>query len=226
MSLLSRDRVLVALEPNAVHAVRLKSGERRSASGGWQEVLAEILAGWTRAELTVVASNRLVRYVVVPRTAGVSGDAEELGLARHHFIRVHGERARDWHVRYSRETGLASAVDRGLIETLKEILGREKLKLRSLQPYLMAAFNRLRASVPAQGAWIVLPEPQATCVALYAEGAWAGVSVSRVTGEKAGEDAIERERMRMGGTDAPSTVLMAPSGSSPSDGYAMALCAK
>lgn len=213
MSLLSRDRVLVALGPHAVHAVRLKGNEKRSAAGAWQDVLPEVLAGWTRAEVTVVASNRLVRYVVVPRTAGVSGDAEELELARHHFIRVHGERAREWDVRYSRETGLASAVDRGLIETLKG-----KLKLRSLQPYLMAAFNRLRARVPKDGAWIVLPEPQATCVALYAKGAWLGVSVSRATGT----EAVERERLRMGSAQAPNTVLT-PHGD---DGYAMALTAQ
>jgi hypothetical protein len=219
---LSRDRVLVALEPHAVHAVRPKSNEKRSAAGAWQDVLPQVLAGWARADVTVVASNRLVRYVVVPRTAGVSGDAEELGLARHQFTRVHGERARDWDVRYSRETGLASAVDQGLIETLKQVISQEKRKLGSLQPYLMAAFNRLRARVPKEGAWIVLQEPEATCVALYTKGGWAGVSVSRA----AGDEAIARERLRMGGADAPNTVLMPPRSSSLDDGYAMAMSAQ
>ena len=160
-----------------------------------------------------MVSNRLVRYVVVPRTAGVSGDAQELALARHHFSRVHGERSRDWDVRYSRETGLASAVDQSLIDELKSLA-----RVRSLQPYLMAAFNRLRPRVPREGAWIVLPEAQATCVALYAKGAWAGVSVSRATGETA----IERERMRMGSAQAPNTVLTPPG----NDGYAMAMSAQ
>ena len=213
MSLLWRDRVLIGLEPRAVHAVRLKTHEKRSASGAWPDALKEVLAGWTRAEATVVASNRLVRYVVVPRTAGVSGEAEETALARHHFTRVYGERARDWDVRYSRESGLASAIDAELVEGL-----RKALKLRSLQPYLMAAFNRLRSKVPAAGAWIVLPEAEATCVALYAKGAWAGVSVSR----SAGEDAIARERLRMGGAEAPTTVLTPPA----HDGYAMAMSAQ
>ena len=213
MSLLSRDRVLIGLEPHAVHAVRLKTDEKRSARGAWPDALKEALAGWTRAEATVVASNRLVRYVVVPRTAGVSGEAEETALARHHFTRVHGERAHEWDVRYSRETGLASAMDAELVDGL-----RQALKLRSLQPYLMAAFNRLRAKVPAAGAWIVLPEAEATCVALFTQGAWAGVSVSR----SAGEEAIARERLRMGGAQAPETVLTLAA----SDGYAMALSAR
>ncbi len=214
MSLSWRERILLALEPQAVHAVRLKTGEKRS--GAWPEGLAEVLAGWPSAEVRVVASNRLVRYVVVPRTAGVSGDAEELALARHHFIRVHGERSRDWDVRYSRETGLASAIDKGLMDELRQKLKPHRLV--SLQPYLMAAFNRLRARVPKDGAWIVLPEAEATCVALYANGSWAGVAVNRA----GSEESLERERMRMGSARAPRTVLTPPG----NDGYAMALSAK
>ena len=175
-----------------------------------------MLAGWPGADVTVVASNRLVRYVVVPRTAGVSGDAEELALARHHFTRVHGERAREWDVRYSPETGLASAIDRGLLDELRETLKPHRLV--SLQPYLMAAFNRLRARVPKDGAWIVLPEAEATCVALYAAGRWAGVAVDRASRE----EALERERMRMGSAHAPGAVLTPPG----TDGYAMAATAQ
>jgi hypothetical protein len=214
VSLSWRERILIALEPQAVHAVRLKTGEKRS--GAWPEGLTQVLAGWPSAQVSVVASNRLVRYVVVPRTAGVSGDAEELALARHHFIRVHGERSRDWDVRYSRETGLASALDTGLLQELRERL--KPHRLASLQPYLMAAFNRLRARVPKEGAWIVLPEAEATCVALYANGGWAGVAVNRA----GSEESLERERMRMGSAKAPRTVLTPPA----NDGYAMAALAQ
>ena len=214
MSLSWRERIVIALEPQAVHAVRLKSGEKRS--GAWPQGLPQVLAGWPSAQVSVVASNRLVRYVVVPRTAGVSGEAEQLALARHHFIRVHGERSRDWDVRYSRETGLASAVDKGLLDELRE--GLKPHRLVSLQPYLMAAFNRLRARVPKEGAWIVLPEAEATCVALYANGSWAGVAVDRA----GAEESLERERMRMGSARAPRAVLTPPG----NDGYAMAALAQ
>jgi hypothetical protein len=220
VSLSWRERVVVALQPDAVHAVRLKSGERRSApgtaAGAWQDALKDALAAWPRAEVTVVASNRLVRYAVVPLTAGVSGEAEEQSLARHHFNKVYGDRAREWDVRYSRETGLASAVGKGLIGDLQQVISQGKSKLVSLQPYLMSAFNKLRPRVPAEGAWIVLPELQATCVALFAKNAWAGVSVSRMTGETV----IERERLRMGSAQAPGTVLRQEA-----DGFAMALSA-
>jgi hypothetical protein len=215
VSLSWRERILVALEPRAVHAVRVKDGEKRTAAGPWQEALKQVIAGWPVADVTVVASNRLMRYAVVPRTAGVSGEAEELALARHHFTRIHGERARHWDVRFSRQTGLASAVDMGLLQEVRD--GLKPLRLASLQPYLMAAFNALRARVPAEGAWIVLPEAEATCVALFVKGAWVGVSVSRTKSA----EAVERERLRIGSAQAPRTVLMPPG----NDGYAMAMVA-
>ena len=175
MSLLSRDRVLIGLEPRAVHAVRLKTHEKRSASGAWPDALKEVLAGWTRAEATVVASNRLVRYVVVPRTAGVSGEAEETALARHHFTRVYGERARDWDVRYSRESGLASAIDAELVEGL-----RKALKLRS----------RAIASSPAER----LTETQAQ--APLANNATQVASASGSTIHAPAAGTLERSRLK------------------------------
>jgi hypothetical protein len=211
VSLSWRDRVFVSLEPRAVHAVR--GSEKRQA-----EELKDVLAGWERADVTIVVSNRLVRYVVVPRTKEVSGEDEELALARHHFARVHGERARDWHVRISPETGLASALALSLVNELKAFFERKKsLRLVSLQPYLMAAFNRWRARVPREGAWIVLPEPEATCVALFERGSWSGVSVSRADPDQA----VARERLRMGGKNAPRMVLTPPE----NDGFAMAMSA-
>jgi hypothetical protein len=211
VSLSWRDRVFVSLAPRAVYGVR--GSEKRQA-----EELKDVLAGWERAEVTIVASNRLVRYVVVPRTKDVSGETEELALARHHFARLHGERTRDWHVRYSPDTGLASAIDLALLNELKAFFEKRKgLRLVSLQPYLMAAFNRWRARLPREGAWIVLPETEATCVALFERGSWSGVSVSRADPDQA----VARERLRMGGKNAPRTVLTPPE----NDGFAMAMTA-
>lgn len=209
MSPLWRDRIYVALALRTVHAVR--GSEKRHG-----DALKDVLAGWDRADVTIVASNRLVRYVVVPRSKDVSGEEEELALARHHFARLHGERAREWHIRFCSATGLASAIDLSLVEELKAFFEKRKgLRLVSLQPYLMAAFNRLRLRVPREGAWIVLPEAEATCVALYERGSWAGVSVSR------GQASIERERLRMGSGRGPQAVLTLPQ----NDPYAMALSA-
>ena len=186
MSRLWRERIALLLKP-----------------GEWQDAFKQALAGRKRADVTVVASNRLVRYVIVPRTKDVNGEDEELALARHHFSRLHGERVRDWHVRFDSCTGLASAVDLQLLEELKSHLKNHRLV--SLQPYLMAAFNASRDRVPKEGAWIVLPEAEATCVALFERGSWAGVSVS--CNQVPPEALLERERLRMGTPRSPRTVL-------------------
>ncbi len=55
-----------------------------------------------RMNVTVVLSNHFVRYAVVPFDSAVSGASEEeLALARFHFTKIHGERAKGWEVRMS-----------------------------------------------------------------------------------------------------------------------------
>jgi hypothetical protein len=151
--------------------------------------------------LTVVLSNRLVRYLVVPWNDALEGEAEEQAYLRHHFGRIHGERAKEWVFRWSE--GLASAVDKTVLEALKSALPRRgKAKLVSIQPELMAAFNRARGAVPPKGAWLVLPDEERACVALHVRGKWLAVQTAR--GEW--QALLERERHRVAG-DSPSTVI-------------------
>jgi hypothetical protein len=158
--------------------------------------------------VTVVLSNQLVRYAVVPWSEGLDTPEEEDAYVRHHFAKVYGERSRDWELRASEGAPgaprLASAVDRRLVEEIKAAFpDGGKAKLVSLQPQLMSAFNQWRASIPAEGAWLVLAEPGRACVALHGKSGWAGV----VNGKGAWLELLDRERYRLG-HDAPDTVLL------------------
>lgn len=147
--------------------------------------------------VTVVLSNHLVRYAVVPWSDALGSAAEEEAYVRHHFVRIHGERAKGWAVRASPDAGgvrLASAVDAPLIISIKRSFEGSKAKLVSIQPALMAAFNRARKDIPRAGAWLVLAEAGRACVALYA-GGWRAVQNAR----GAWEEVLERERLRIGG---------------------------
>src|SRR5262245_22297502 len=113
-----------------------------------------------RLRCTVVLPNRLVRYALVPFDAAVSGADEELALARFHFTRIHGERAKDWVLRLSPgargATRLASAVDPALVAEIRASFPRErKPRLVSIQPWLMAAFNRWRSELGRESGWLV-----------------------------------------------------------------------
>lgn len=134
---------------------------------------------------TVVVPNRQVRYAIVPWHDALEGEAEEQAYLRHHFARIHGERARSWAFRWSQ--GLASAVDTKLLSDLKT-----QKTVVSIQPQLMAGFNRARRKIPAIGAWLVQSEDDRACVALFAHGKWLAVQNARGSWE----EILERERHR------------------------------
>ena len=201
MSLSWRDRLLISLAPEAVALARVTAGLRPRltrkqvlscdpAFGAepWQGAAAalgsalEALRG-ERMRATVVLSNHFVRYAIVPFDAAVAGPDEELALARFHFAKVYGERASGWDIRMSEEPRsvprLASAVDGGLIEAIRGHFPRGgKLRLASVQPYLMSAFNTWRRNV-AQDSWLLLVEPQRASLALFGARKWLAVHSSR-----------------------------------------------
>jgi hypothetical protein len=164
--------------------------------------------GWrSRIDVSVVLSNHFVRYAVVPQQDGAATREEELALARFHFARIHGERAKAWEVRLSPESRgaqLACAIDAALLEAIKSSFARSKARLVSVQPHLMAVFNGLRRRIPREGAWLVLAERERTCLARLAQRGWASVHNGRETDAA---DLIERERSRSSGEPLPSLVL-------------------
>lgn len=215
MSRLFPERLLVSLSPSEILSVRLrgmfrgKPVEARTVacdpafgSEPWQGAIAALAAADRGLRATVVLSNHFVRYAIVPWSRGLDSDAEEEAYVRHHFAKIHGERAKAWALRWSAngETRLASAIDRGLLEALKQALPR----LASVQPWLMAAINRWRAAIPASGAWLALVEGERACVALHQGGRWRSVQNAK----GAWLDLLELERHRAGGA-VPELALVA-----------------
>jgi len=227
------DRLLVSLEPSAVRWVRLAGGwatriaEKRSVDADpafgqepWQGAVAALkhAAETWRAErlrVSVVLSNHFVRYAVVPPPRDAASPEEELALARFHFARIHGERAKSWELRLAQGRSdaprLACAVDAGLLEALRACFPKaSRARLASVQPYLMSAFNLWRARMPKEGAWFLLPEQGRACLALHAKGAWRAVQNVRAafSAPQDWEALLEREQHRAGADPAPRTVLV------------------
>jgi hypothetical protein len=160
-----------------------------------------------KGKVSVIVSNHFVRYALVPWSGALSGVAEETAYVRHHFLRVYGERAKAWSFRASPASRgaprLCSAIDTGFLQEIKNLFAKGKSKLVSVQPELMAIFNRWRGKVPASGAWLVMAEPERACIGLHAKGNWQAVHNAR--GEWLA--LLERERHRIGGT-LPDLVLL------------------
>jgi hypothetical protein len=224
VSRLFPEHLLVRLAAAELNVVRLRGLLRKVAvedsrvpcdpafgSERWQGAV-EALKTLTlegNCRVTVVLSNDFVRYALVPWSNALATPAEEEAYVRHHFAKVHGERAKEWLLRSSQSAAgaprLASAIDRKLLEEIQASFPRGgKARLVSVQPQLMNTFNQHRASIPASGAWLVIAEAERACVALHAGGRWRTVQNAK----GAWHALLDRERHRVEG-ELPDLVLLA-----------------
>ena len=123
-----------------------------------------------KSRLTVVLSNHLVRYAVLPWSPELTSSQEWLAFARHTFASVYGSLAAGWEIRLATSrrgaARIATAVDGALLSSLRALPG-----LVSVQPYLMSAFNVDRHRV-GDSAWLVLHESGRITLALITENEW------------------------------------------------------
>lgn len=194
MSPLWRDEVRVVLSPDRVVLARRKRGVRPQVSAQvevpcgqpagaepWRlplVALTEVLQEpqWRNANAVVILSSQFVRYVLVPWSDKLDSADEEIALARHCFSRIHGEVAEQWTIRLSKERAgasrVASAVDSLLMSELNTLFTASSLRLASIQPALMAAFNDSRRQMRGSSFWFVTAESGKLCVALISAGRW------------------------------------------------------
>lgn len=214
MSPLLRDRYCAVLRPDRVDLIRLKRGFKPvldlkqsvpvaagTEGAPWLPAVAalrEMVAGdaVARGDLAVVLSNHFVRYLLVPWDEQVGSIAEYEGYARIAFEGVFGETARAWTVRVSperfRAPRLAGAIDGELSQALRQA-GRDKLRLISVQPYLMAAFNRLGQPFRRRDFFFLLAEPGRACALAAVGGIWRVVRNHAVNDDSAISALVERE---------------------------------
>lgn len=208
---------LVFAGPSGKRAVEVDPSH---GSETWRSALdalrREALSWRARIDVSVILSSRFVRYAVVPQGGGAATPDEELALARFHFARIHGDLANGWDVRLSPDAAgpqLACATDSALIEGLRACFPRaSRARLVSVQPYLMAIYNRWRSRVPNEGAWLLLAERDRVCLARVAAKGWGAVqNLNEPAATPSGRTAlIQRERRRAGGEPFPTLALVRP----------------
>jgi hypothetical protein len=167
---------------------------------------------WQKADASVVISNHFVRYALVPWSEHLVRDDEKEAWVRHHFTELYGEPIVPAEYRWSEERPdgacIASAVDRELIARIRTVFDSTSIRLRSVQPYLMAAFNRCRRYLRGVSAWIVVPESGRVCIAAFANGAWQTVTTQTIGSDWQADLSIILERELLLAPDqAPALVL-------------------
>jgi hypothetical protein len=196
-----RDRVAVFLGPRRVQLARETRGLRArpglalSVSCGEGTGAAPALEAlgralgkleWKNADVDVTLSNHFVRLALVPGAAQAKGREERLAMARHALREVYGERAEDWRIALGPTGGkgpfVAAAMDADLLDRLTETLQAASLTPRSVQPFLVAAFNGCARSMSGSPAWLAAAESGRVCIAYFNGGEWKALRSQRLRG--------------------------------------------
>jgi hypothetical protein len=175
-----------------------------------REALQQLFA--RDADAHLVISNHFVRYALVPWSEHLASDEEKRAWVRHHFAELYGEPEAAAEYRWSEEAPdaacVASALDAEFIGGIRAAFEPTSLRLRSVQPYLMAAFNRWQRRVEGDPVWIVLPETGRVCIASLANGRWRTIAARNIGADWQAELplALKRELLLADGAAAPATV--------------------
>jgi hypothetical protein len=149
------------------------------------QTLEAELARLSPASARVILSNQFVHYAMVGWNEALSNDREAAALARHSFVQLYGPSADVWELRTNQDTPgaelMASGIDPRLLETLRSAFARNKVKLVSVQPALMAAYNNSKKALRGQDAWFVQYEEGCLCLALLQQGHCRSVRTLRVS---------------------------------------------
>jgi hypothetical protein len=154
-----------------------------------EKALSELTEKPALAE--VILSNHFMSYAMVELNQALNGEAEELAYAKHCFVQLFGASAGAWELRlhhdYSGTKQLASAVDETFLQNLRAAFANAKIKLQSVQPLLMTAYNNCHTNLQNHEAWFVLYEHGSLCLGLVKQGSWNSVRTFNV-----GKDWIEK----------------------------------
>jgi hypothetical protein len=220
-----RNRELrVGLSPERIFVSGAKSVELPVGDGSWTaalEALPEVLKG-RNGLASVVLADQFVRYALLPHNEALKSADEWSALARHRFSVLHGPRADEWDVKLAQTAPsgarLACATDRTLLEGLANVFVKSNLRLASVQPFLIAAFNRIRRRVGSGSCWIVVEEPGRLTLALFLKGVWVAIRSRRCdNGGDAGwrsglKELIERESAFLGLEESCTRVIVCAQG--------------
>jgi len=133
---------------------------------------------------SVILSNHFMNYAMVELNQSLNSEAEELAYAKHCFTQLYGVAAESWEIRLNRDQSgtrqLASALDAGFLQNLRAAFARAGIRLKSVQPCLMAAFNNSHSDLQNQDAWFVLFENESLCIGLVKQGSLTSIRTMAV----------------------------------------------
>ena len=201
MSPLWRDEVGIFLAPRRIALARMKRGIRPARvaerdivvdardAHQWEAALSTLAncledPVWQGANARLILSDNWVRYGTVRWEAQLSDEAERREHARLCMSNIYGDVVAGWSITLSdTPPGLdqvACGMPAELLARARELLASRDLRLRSIQPHLVAAFNSWRDRLPRGGAWFVALEEGSLAAAHFTPTHWDCVRSVRI----------------------------------------------
>jgi hypothetical protein len=132
----------------------------------------------------VILSHDFVRYALLPWNAALRSDDAWRAYAAHRMSALYGAAAAGWTLRVAstapRGARIACAAEPALLEALRAKLHEHSVRLASVQPHLMAAFNGARRRLRGASCWLVVEEAGRLALARIERGAWCSLRCRRV----------------------------------------------
>lgn len=176
-------------------ADRAKATSSEPWVGGVQ-CLARALATAARggAAVEMVLADQFVRYASVPWNRDLVSDAERQAFAAASFKQLFGAMADSWQITVDEQpagkASFACAVDRALVESVRELCKANRLRLRSVQPLFAQRFNRNRHRITPPTCWVGSLDAGRLTLAMRSEGSWTGIRSVRTADNSTAELAI------------------------------------
>jgi hypothetical protein len=208
VSPLWRDEVGAHLSPRRLCMIRLKRGVKPALlaeheeefnpgqANDWTAALQALdgmLAqpAWRGALLRVVIADSWARYAIVPWVAELSSTEERVGHARQLLAGTYGDAVSDWEVRLSEappeSPRVACTIPLALLASLRAVCAKQDVRLASLQPQLVAAYDGWRHRLPTAGAWFVTVDADTLAAARIGQSGWDRVYSVRIGSDWARE---------------------------------------
>ena len=115
-----------------------------------------------KTQLQVILTSDFVRYLILPCQPMAMSTAEKSAYAIATYRYVYGAVIDGWHIKLHdaapNQSTIVAAVDEKLLATFKQISLKHQLKLNSVQPYLMSAFNTLNHQLSNINGYLVVLE--------------------------------------------------------------------
>ena len=136
--------------------------------------------------VVVVLSDHFARYVLLSWNESLITDSERMAFARHAFREVYGAASDAWEVcldeQPARQRFFAAAVDRGLVDGLREIVSGLGWRLVALTPALADCINRHRRALGEREFCLATVEPGRVSFAFRGQTGWIAVRSRRMEG--------------------------------------------